>query len=71
MLLMTTNVWGQETKEKDITYITKEEAKIIAKDFFEKSDIKGTPVPVKYDLKVSPTRSNEDLNSTPFSIYNA
>ena len=71
MLLMTTNVWGQEIKEKDITYITKEEAKIIAKDFFEKSDIKGTPVPVKYDLKVSPTRSNEDLNSTPFSIYNA
>lgn len=71
LLLTAANVWGQEVKSKGVTYITQEEGKSIARDFFRKSNIKGTPVLVNYDINVNQTRSSVTSTIAPFYIYNA
>lgn len=71
LLSIAANVWGQEVKSKGATYITKEEGKSIARDFFRKSNIKGTPVLANYDINVYQTRGGVTSTIVPFYIYNA
>jgi hypothetical protein len=71
LLSIAANVWGQEVKSKGVTYITQEEGKSIARDFFRKSNIKGTPVLANYDINVYQTRGGETSTIVPFYIYNA